>query len=96
MKPFSCKILVTGGAGFIGSNFIRYLLQHHSDWQIVNLDKLTYAGNLENLADLKDDPRYTFVYGDIADRNLVKNLFEEQKFDMVAHLAAESHVDAAF
>lgn len=93
MKPFSCKILVTGGAGFIGSNFIRYLLQHHSDWQIVNLDKLTYAGNLENLADLKDDPRYTFVYGDIADRNLVKNLFEEQKFDMVAHLAAESHVD---
>lgn len=93
MKPTAYKILVTGGAGFIGSNFIRYLLQHHPDWQIVNLDKLTYAGNLENLADLKDDPRYTFVHGDIADRNLVKSLFEEQKFDMVAHLAAESHVD---
>ena len=93
MKPTAYKILVTGGAGFIGSNFIRYLLQHHPDWQIVNLDKLTYAGNLENLADLNDDPRYTFVHGDIADRNLVKSLFEEQKFDMVAHLAAESHVD---
>lgn len=93
MKPTAYKILVTGGAGFNGSNFIQYLLQHHPDWQIVNLDKLTYAGNLENLANLKDDPRYTFVHGDIADRNLVKNLFEEQKFDMVAHLAAESHVD---
>lgn len=93
MKPTAYKILVTGGAGFIGSNFIHYLLQHHPDWQIVNLDKLTYAGNLENLADLNDDPRYTFVRGDIADRNLVKSLFEEQKFDMVAHLAAESHVD---
>ena len=93
MKPTACKILVTGGAGFIGSNFIHYLLQHHPDWQIVNLDKLTYAGNLENLAELNDDPRYTFVHGDIADRNLVKSLFEEQKFDMVAHLAAESHVD---
>jgi dTDP-glucose 4,6-dehydratase len=93
VKPTAYKILVTGGAGFIGSNFIHYLLQHHSDWQIVNLDKLTYAGNLENLADLKDDPRYTFVHGDIADRNLVKSLFEEQRFDMVAHLAAESHVD---
>jgi len=93
VKPTAYKILVTGGAGFIGSNFIRYLLQHHPHWQIVNLDKLTYAGNLENLADLNDDPRYSFVHGDIADRNLVKNLFEEQKFDMVAHLAAESHVD---
>ncbi len=93
MKPTAYKILVTGGAGFIGSNFIRYLLQHHPDWQIVNLDKLTYAGNLENLADLKDDPRYTFVHGDIADRNLAKSLFEEQKFDMVVHLAAESYMD---
>ncbi len=93
MKPTAYKILVTGGAGFIGSNFIHYLLQHHPDWEIVNLDKLTYAGNLENLAELNDDPRYTFVHGDIADRNLVKSLFEEQKFDMVAHLAAESHVD---
>lgn len=87
------KILVTGVAGFIGYNFIHYLLQHHPDWQIVNLDKLTYAGNIENLADLKDNPRYTFIHGDIADRNLVKSFFEEQKFDMVAHLAAESHVD---
>lgn len=87
------KILVTGGAGFIGSNFIHYLLREHPDWHIVNLDKLTYAGNLENLSDVQDDPRYTFVHGDVADRELVNSLFEQEKFDLVAHLAAESHVD---
>ncbi|KKM13021.1 spore coat protein [Clostridiales bacterium PH28_bin88] len=87
------KILVTGGAGFIGSNFIHYLLREHPDWHIVNLDKLTYAGNLENLSDVQDDPRYTFVHGDVADRELVNSLFEQEKFDLIAHLAAESHVD---
>ncbi|AOQ23308.1 dTDP-glucose 4,6-dehydratase 2 [Moorella thermoacetica] len=87
------KLLVTGGAGFIGSNFIRHLLKEHPDWYIVNLDKLTYAGNLENLKDVEDNPRYRFVRGDIADRELVDHLFREEKFDLVANLAAESHVD---
>jgi len=87
------KILVTGGAGFIGANFIHYLRREHPDWPIVNLDKLTYAGNLESLADIQDDPHYTFVHGDVADRELVNSLFEQEKFDLAAHLAAESHVD---
>ncbi|MGI9860901.1 dTDP-glucose 4,6-dehydratase [Moorella naiadis] len=87
------KILVTGGAGFIGSKFIHYLLKEHRDWYIVNLDKLTYAGNLENLKDVEANPRYRFVRGDIADRGLVDHLFREEKFDLVANLAAESHVD---
>ncbi len=73
-------LLVTGGAGFIGSNFIRYILNEHSDWQIINLDKLTYAGNLENLEDVKDNPRYHFVKGDIADRKLVDALFSGEYF----------------
>lgn len=87
------KLLVTGGAGFIGSNFIRHILKEHHDWYIVNLDKLTYAGNLENLKDVEDNPRYRFVRGDIADRELVDYFFREEKFDLVANLAAESHVD---
>jgi len=87
------KILVTGGAGFIGSNFIRYILRHHPDWEIVNLDKLTYAGNLVNLADIADNPRYRFVKGDIADRVFVNKLFREEKLDAVVNFAAESHVD---
>lgn len=87
------KLLVTGGAGFIGSNFIRHILKEHPDWYIVNLDKLTYAGNLENLKDVEDNPRYRFLRGDIADRELVDRLFREEKFDLVANLAAESHVD---
>ncbi|KYH32831.1 dTDP-glucose 4,6-dehydratase 2 [Moorella mulderi DSM 14980] len=87
------KLLVTGGAGFIGSNFIRHILKEHHDWYIVNLDKLTYAGNLENLKDVEDNPRYRFVRGDIADRELVDHLFREEKFDFVTNLAAESHVD---
>ena len=84
---------MTGGAGFIGSNFVRYVLQQHNDWQVVNLDKLTYAGNLASLADVEGNPRYTFIKGDIADRALVNGVFGEQKPDAVINFAAESHVD---
>ena len=86
------KIIVTGGAGFIGSNFIYYKLAH-SDDQILCLDKLTYAGNLETLAPVWDDPRFAFVRGDIADRQFVYDLFEQEKPDVVVNFAAESHVD---
>jgi dTDP-glucose 4,6-dehydratase len=86
------KLLVTGGAGFIGSNFVRYILTEHLDWQVTNLDKLTYAGNLENLEDVQDQPGYCFVKGDIADRKLVDKLLS-QGFDVVVNFAAESHVD---
>lgn len=86
------KILVTGGAGFIGSNFIRYFLQKHADWQLINLDKLTYAGNLDNLRDIESDPRYRFVHGDICDVQLVAELLKEGP-DWVVNFAAESHVD---
>lgn len=86
------RLLITGGAGFIGSNFIRYLIQQHPDWEITNLDKLTYAGNLENLKEVEASPRYRFVKGDIADRGLVDSLLQ-QKFDAVINFAAESHVD---
>ncbi|HHV61383.1 MAG TPA: dTDP-glucose 4,6-dehydratase [Firmicutes bacterium] len=87
------RVLVTGGAGFIGSNFIRHALQVHADWYITNLDKLTYAGNLENLRDIEGDSRYSFVKGDIADRQVVDSLFKENHFDVVVNFAAESHVD---
>lgn len=83
--------LVTGGAGFIGSNFIRYMLEKHSNVSIINLDKLTYAGNLENLKDVSDDSRYRFVKGDICDADLVNDLIREA--DVVLNFAAESHVD---
>ncbi|OPX84725.1 MAG: dTDP-glucose 4,6-dehydratase [Pelotomaculum sp. PtaB.Bin104] len=86
------KLLVTGGAGFIGSNFVRFILAE-SNWQVVNIDKLTYAGNLENLADIKDNPRYTFVRGDIAEIRLVDEVFKQHKIDAVINFAAESHVD---
>lgn len=86
------KILITGGAGFIGSNFIQYMLQQH-DYELVNLDLLTYAGNLDNLKGVKDHPRYTFIQGDIRDRKLVEELFETYGFDTVINFAAESHVD---
>ena len=86
-------VLVTGGAGFIGSNFVHYLLRNEPDLKIVNLDALTYAGSLENLKDLPDPDRYLFVQGDICDRELVDRLFEEHKIDTVIHFAAESHVD---
>jgi len=85
-------LLVTGGAGFIGSNFIYYALKEHLDWEITNLDKLTYAGNLENLKDIQDRPGYHFVKGDIADRKLVDKLLS-QGFDVIVNFAAESHVD---
>jgi dTDP-glucose 4,6-dehydratase len=87
------KLLVTGGAGFIGSNFVRYMVKKYPEYHIVNLDLLTYAGNLENLKEIENAPNYTFVKGDIADREFINNLFEEQKFDYVLNFAAESHVD---
>jgi dTDP-glucose 4,6-dehydratase len=87
------KILVTGGAGFIGSNFVRYMLQAHTDVTVVNFDKLTYAGNLENLADVAANPRYRFVKGDICVREEVEKAFQEHAIDTVVHFAAESHVD---
>ncbi|MBS1829056.1 MAG: dTDP-glucose 4,6-dehydratase [Acidobacteria bacterium] len=87
------KLLVTGGAGFIGSAFVRLLLAERPDCHVVNLDKLTYAGNLENLAAVADSPRYRFVKGDIADGPFVMDLFAQQKPDAVVHFAAESHVD---
>jgi dTDP-glucose 4,6-dehydratase len=86
-------ILVTGGAGFIGSNFIRYMLANEPDIRIVNLDILTYAGSLENLRDLPDHQRHTFIKGDINDRQLIDNIFREHQVDTVVHFAAESHVD---
>lgn len=86
-------ILITGGAGFIGSNFITYYLKTYPDIEIVNLDKLTYAGNLSNLDEVKNDSRYIFVKGDICDRRLVELLFKKHKFQEVIHFAAESHVD---
>ena len=86
------NILVTGGAGFIGSNFVKYMLSH-TGCSIVNLDALTYAGNLENLREVEADSRYVFVRGDICDRDLVHNLFEKYDVDTVVNFAAESHVD---
>jgi len=85
-------VLVTGGAGFIGSNFVRHLLASGED-RVINLDLLTYAGNLENLAGLENHPRYRFVRGDINDRGLLHTLFREEDIDAVIHFAAESHVD---
>ena len=85
------NILVTGGAGFIGSCFVRHMLNKHSDYKIINLDALTYCGNLENLDDIKNNPNYTFVHGNICDRNLVRDLVSE--VDCVINFAAESHVD---
>jgi len=86
-------LLVTGGCGFIGSNFVRVVLAGGLAGRVVNLDALTYAGNPRNLADVEGDPRYRFVRGDVADVDLVARLFAEEGFDAVAHLAAESHVD---
>jgi dTDP-glucose 4,6-dehydratase len=85
------KILVTGGAGFIGSNFVKYMLDKYSDYEIINLDALTYCGNLENLKDIEDMDNYTFVKGDIRDKELVDDLVS--KVDYVINFAAESHVD---
>ncbi|MCJ2164071.1 MULTISPECIES: dTDP-glucose 4,6-dehydratase [unclassified Pseudodesulfovibrio] len=88
------KLLVTGGCGFIGTNFIRLMLEKHADWSIVNLDKLTYAGNRLNLMDLEErETRYDFVQGDICDRDLVTDLLSGRRIDAVVNFAAESHVD---
>ncbi len=87
------KILITGGAGFIGSHVVRLFVTQYPNYQVVNLDKLTYAGNLENLKDIEKLPNYKFVKGDITDAPFINNLFEQEKFDTVVHLAAESHVD---
>lgn len=86
-------VLVTGGCGFIGANFVRYLLTERPDWRVVNIDKLTYAGNQANLADLADHPAYSFVHGDICDEALVNDLFSRHNVHAVVHFAAESHVD---
>ncbi|WP_298036037.1 dTDP-glucose 4,6-dehydratase [uncultured Desulfuromonas sp.] len=86
-------LLVTGGSGFIGSNFVRLALEKRPNSRVVNLDKLTYAGNPNNLSDIESDPRYRFVQGDICDAELVARLFEEEQIDTVIHFAAESHVD---
>lgn len=86
-------ILVTGGAGFIGSNFIKYLLDKYTSVRIVNIDKLTYAGNLNNLSEIATNPRYNFIHGDICNKDLINELFREYDFKGVIHFAAESHVD---
>ncbi|PIV13515.1 MAG: dTDP-glucose 4,6-dehydratase [Candidatus Huberarchaeum crystalense] len=87
------NLLVTGGAGFIGSNFVLYWLKKYPEDIIINLDKLTYAGNLENLKDIENNINYKFVKGDICDAGLVNNLMKDENIDMVVHFAAESHVD---
>ena len=92
-KENSMKILVTGGAGFIGGNFVHHMVNKYPDYEIVNLDLLTYAGNLETLKPVEDKPNYKFVKGDIADREFIMDLFEKEKFDIVVNFAAESHVD---
>ena len=87
------KILITGGAGFIGSHVVRRFVTHYPEYHIFNLDALTYAGNLENITDIQNRPNYTFVKGDITDEIFISDLFDEHNFDSVIHLAAESHVD---
>ncbi|MBE5927842.1 MAG: dTDP-glucose 4,6-dehydratase [Lachnospiraceae bacterium] len=87
------KIIVTGGAGFIGGNFVHYMVEKYPDYEIVCLDKLTYAGNLETLEPVMDKPGFKFVKGDIADREFVYKLFEDEKPDIIVNFAAESHVD---
>jgi len=86
-------VLVTGGAGFIGSNFVRYMLSAHPDYRIVNIDALTYAGNLESLADIADNPNYRFIKCDIRDTEQVKAVFDSEDINYVVNFAAESHVD---
>lgn len=87
------NILITGGAGFIGSNFIHYMLDKYKDYKIINLDKLTYAANLNNLKDSENSKNYKFIQGDISDKDFIFKLFENEKFDFIVNFAAESHVD---
>jgi dTDP-glucose 4,6-dehydratase len=87
------KLLITGGAGFIGSHVVRRFVLNYPQYLIYNLDNLTYAGNLENIRDIEDAANYKFIKGDIADETFIKNLFQENQFDAIIHLAAESHVD---
>lgn len=87
------NLLVTGGAGFIGSNFVRYMLREHPDYRLVVYDKLTYAGNLSSLLDVHDDPRYRFVRGDIADKHSLADAIRDNQIDTLVNFAAESHVD---
>ncbi len=87
------RLLVTGGAGFIGSNFIHYMIEKYPEYKIVNLDKLTYAGNLENLKDLESNPNYSFVKGDIGNKELVEYIVDQNQIDVIVNFAAESHVD---
>ena len=87
------NILVTGGAGFIGANFVPYFIEKNSDYHLVNLDALTYAGNLDNVSEVENHERYTFVKGDIVDAEFIRNLFDKYQFHDVIHFAAESHVD---
>ncbi len=93
MTNFKRNILITGGAGFIGSHVVRLFVNKYPDYKIINLDKLTYAGNLTNLKDVENKANYDFIKGDIIDAEFIQNLFQDRKFDAVIHLAAESHVD---
>ena len=87
------SIIITGGAGFIGSHVVRLFVNKYPDYHIINLDKLTYAGNLANLKDIEDKPNYTFVKGDICDYELILELMKKHNVTGIIHLAAESHVD---
>src|SRR5690606_38982029 len=93
MAEYRKTILITGGAGFIGSHVVRRFVRNYPIYKIYNLDALTYAGNLENIADIEQEPNYQFIKGDINDGAFINNLFSEHLFDGVIHLAAESHVD---